>query len=315
MALLTPMTLTEAQALGAQFGLEVAALHPIEHGSVNSNFRVDLVGGGRSFLRVCEESDRDAVERQNALLAHLVAHGVKTPAPFDGIAEHCGKPVAAFPFCVGEWICQQRVTAEKVQHVGAALAAIHRAGEGYDGAPIDRFGAAHLRQRIDDLRGSQLNGELAAEVDLLAARLDELGALSYPATTVIHGDVFRDNVLWDGDRLSAVLDFESASMGHPAFDLMVTLLAWCFGDDLEQPLAQALLAAYQAVRPLPDQEITACYDQARAAAVRFAVTRITDYELRPRGVVVYKDYRRFMGRLAAIEAIGRDAFVRWLGCA
>ena len=56
-----------------------------------------------------------------------------------------------------------------------------------------------------------------------------------------------------------------------------------------------------------------CHAQARAAAVRFAITRITDYELRPAGVVVYKDYRRFVARLAALDAIGEDAFAAWLG--
>ena len=100
--------------------------------------------------------------------------------------------------------------------------------------------------------------------------------------------------------------------GNPAFDLMVTLLAWCFGDALEQPLAHALLDGYRAAAPLDKALLSQCYDEARAAAVRFAITRITDYELRPQGTVVYKDYRRFMRRLAAVEAIGADSFVPWL---
>ena len=48
------------------------------------------------------------------------------------------------------------------------------------------------------------------------------------------------------------------------------------------------------------------------AALRFAVTRITDYELRPRGVVAFKDYRRFLRRLDAVEEWGREGWDRYL---
>jgi homoserine kinase type II len=325
MALLTPMTLTEATRLGVLFGLEVTALRPISRGSVNSNFEVALAGGNlegkRAFLRVCEESNHDAVVVQNRLLRHLVEHGVPTPAPMlrlDGegsVAEHAGKPVAAFPFCDGDWICQKTVDATRLQTIGEALATIHLAADGYQGAPVSRFGAPQLQARIASLRAQTLEPKLSQTVEMLASRLDEIAdaVAELPCTSVIHGDVFRDNVLWHDDgRLSAVLDFESASYGHPAFDLMVTLLAWCYGDALSQPLARALVTGYQARRSLTADELDACYDQARAAAVRFAITRITDYELRPRGVVVYKDYRRFVGRLEAIEAIGRGRFVQWL---
>lgn len=323
MALLTPLDLEEARALGARYGLAVRAVEPIPHGSVNSNFVLELEpaagGGDRAFLRVYEESDAAAVAAQNRLLAHLVARGVPTPAPLaraDGgtVDGHRGKPAVLFPFRPGAWICQARVAPAHVALVGAALAKIHAAGEGVGGAPESRFGAAELAARLERLRAMTLPAEIAAAVELLGERLAELADrdLAGPRC-VIHGDVFRDNVLWDGAALSAILDFESASLGDAPFDLMVTLLAWCYGDALEQPLALALVGAYRRERPLDAREVAACYDAARAAAVRFAVTRITDYELRPRGVVVYKDFRRFTARLAALEAIGRERFPAFLG--
>lgn len=322
MALLTPMSLDEARGVGALFGLDVVAIEPVPHGSVNSNFALELRGGARAFLRLCEESDLEAVAAQNRLLTRLVQAGVPTPAPMartDGrgtVATHAGKPVAVFGWCEGGWICQQRVEVAHLERVGEVLGVIHRVGEGYTGAPENRFAFGALRGRLESLSEAALTDEVRGHVAALSAAVDELaprvGAL--PSTTVVHGDVFRDNVLWTDDgALSAVLDFESAAMGHPAFDLMVTLLAWCFSDRLEQPLARALLRGYRRERELSDDELAACHLQARAGAVRFAITRITDYELRPRGVVVYKDYRRFMARLAALDAIGEDAFGAWLG--
>jgi homoserine kinase type II len=239
--------------------------------------------------------------------------------PGQTVATHAGKPVAVFGWCEGSWICQKRVSESHLERVGEVLGTIHRVGEGYAGAPENRFSFAALRGRLKGLSGQELNEELQRACDLLGRRIDELTPRveARAASTVVHGDVFRDNVLWTRPdppnvTLSAVLDFESASLGDPAFDLMVTMLAWCYGDALERSLAQALLRGYRREREPSGDDLAACYDQARAAAVRFAVTRITDYELRPRGVVVYKDYRRFLGRLAAVEAIGAGGFVDWL---
>lgn len=321
MALLTPMSLEEAQSLGRRYGLEVARLDPIQHGSVNSNFSATLADGTRIFLRVYEESPAPAVTLQNRLLAHLAAHGVKTPVPLtdrDGtqVHDHAGKPVCLFRFCEGGWICQKRVDEARMEQVGEILAAIHKAGEGYQGAPPNRFGAVQMRQRLDGLRVAQLDDALRADTTRLERALEDLEDEPPMSAewTVVHGDLFRDNVLWHDDgRLSAALDFESASLGDPAFDLSVTLLAWCFGDTLEERLVRALVRGYRRNRALSETLLRGCYRQARMAAIRFAVTRITDYELRPRGVVAYKDYRRFLARLDALESLGADGLRAWLG--
>lgn len=311
------MTLEQAQQLAQQYGLVARGIEPIQHGSVNSNFRLELADGSARFLRVCEESPHDVVEAQNALLTHLATRGVPTPAPIprrDGstVSTHVGKPLVAFPFFEGHWACQASVDVRRLGIVGGALAKVHVAGEGYLDAPANRFGADALVQRIASLRSRQLEAGVAQDVEWLAARLVS-GPPDETSTTVIHGDVFRDNVLWHGGELAAIVDFESASRGHVSFDLMVTLLAWCYTDRLEQDLARALIGGYLAERPLSPGEREACFEHARAAGVRFAITRITDYELRPRGVVVYKDYRRFVARVRAIEAIGKAAWPAWIG--
>ena len=319
MALLTPMTLAEARQLGAGFGLDVHALRPVPAGSVNSNFELGTAGGERFFLRVFEESPHAAVERQNALLARLAAAGVPTPVPLalaagaGTIAEHQGKAVSVFPFVPGEHLCQARLSPAHLARVGEALARVHVAGAGVQALPANRFGRAELAARLANLEARELPGEIEQLVPELRAGLDELAAHGAPGgSAVVHGDVFRDNVLWRDGELVGLLDFESASAGEPVFDLMVTLLAWCFSDRLERLLAQALVAGYRRVRALGEAELAAAWGAARFAALRFTITRITDYELRPRGVVVYKDFRRFLARLRAVEALGASGFRAWL---
>ena len=327
MAILTPLSLPEARRLGSLYGLAVEEVRGILAGSVNSNYGLTLEGGARAFLRVYEEQGAEAASREARLLDHLCENGVPTPRPLRRrdpaadsggfIAEHAGKPVAVFPWVDGEILCQRRVTPEASRRVGEALARVHLAGEGFPGAPASRFDLDALGARLASLRGRELTPELAADVERLGGRLDELRAESArlpPCDEVlIHGDLFRDNVLWAGPGLAALLDFESASRGLASFDLAVTMLAWCFGDDLDPTLVAALGAGYASARPLTPPERARLHLDARQAALRFSITRITDFELRPPGSGIYKDYRRFLARHRAVERLGPDGLLRLLG--
>jgi homoserine kinase type II len=320
MSLLTSMTSVQARRIGASFGLSVAAVRALAEG-VNSNFVFELEDGGSVFARVHEWVSSEAVEAQCRLLDHLAAAGVPTPPPLrrcDGggkVADHANKPVALFPFFPGDHCDQPSVTAARARRVGEAVAQIHRAGESFVDPLPGAVGVAELQHQVTELARRQLAPPLHRDLAFLADRLAALaltGTLSGPTIPVIHGDLFRDNVLWIGEELTGVLDFELAAAGSPVFDLMVTVLAWCFGEALDPSLAQALVAGYLRVRPLSDRERDSCYVQGRLAALCFAVTRIVDYELRPPGVIAYKDYRRFLARLDAIEQIGAEHFRSWL---
>lgn len=336
MAILTPLSLADARRIGALYGLEIADVRGLLAGSVNSNFALTLAGGsGQVFLRVYEEQQLAAASREARMLEHLAAGGVATPQPLrriDGaptsggaafIAEHAGKPVALFPWVAGDSLCQARVTPEATRRVGSALARVHLVGASFEGASASRFDLDGLDQRLRGLRAPGPDGaatalppEVAAAVDELTGRLERIRAATSRAPgpeTLIHGDLFRDNVLWHGGEISALLDFESASRGSAAFDLAVTMLAWCFGDDLDPALAAALAAGYTSVRPLSAEERGRLFHESLVAALRFSITRITDFELRPKGSGVYKDYRRFLTRQRALERLGPEGLLALLG--
>jgi homoserine kinase type II len=322
MAQLTPVTPADARRLGALYGLDVSAARPLLAGSVNTNVALELAGGGRAFLRVYEEQTLVTAAHEARVLAHFAGHGVLTPRPLPlaadataFIAAHAGKPVAVFPWVEGEMVCQRAVTPDVAAQVGAALARVHLAGASLTDAPPSRFGPAQLGERLRALRARELPAEVSAAVDRLEAR-----SARYAARTpgpegagLVHGDLFRDNVLWKDGRIAALLDFESASHESYPFDLMVTVLAWCFGDGLDPALARSMAQGYAAVRPLPEAEAERLYDEGSFAALRFSITRLTDFEMRPRGTTVFKDYRRFLARGDALDGLGAGGLRTFLG--
>ncbi|HEY4015988.1 MAG TPA: homoserine kinase [Polyangiaceae bacterium] len=312
MAVLTDVKEDDVRTLLAAYGLgALRRLEGIAGGSVNSNFGVEA-DAGRFFLRLYEERDFAGAERETAMLDRLARAGVETPPPrrrldgaFVSVVE--GKPAAIFPWRDGRMRCQRSVTVEDARRVGEALAHVHRAGAG-ESCDAGRFQLTDLNRRLDGVEASRDPRfiHVAPRLREAMARVHRSRDAGLPRG-LVHSDLFRDNVVWDdGGRIAALLDFESACEGTYAYDLMVTVLAWCVGDDLEPALASAMRQGYESVRPLSAAEKDGLYAEACFGALRFTVTRITDYAMRPEGPGprVVKDWKRFMKRFEKLEALG-----------
>ena len=329
MAVLTPLTMTDASGLLAAYDPATLSRHPtslcevlpVLAGTVNSSYAL-LLGTTRCFVRIYEEQDDAGARAEAARLLYLATRGVSTPAPLarcDGgfVSTVHGKPTVLFPWRDGTMRSLASVTAEDAFKVGVALGELHRAGRDAPMAP-GRFEPRDLELRLDTLAAAPYP-DIAREAAPLRAELREwvgrrCGALP---RGLVHGDLFRDIVLWaDSGEISALLDFESAASGVLAFDLMVTVLAWCFRDHLEEAIARAMVGGYESVRTLGLEERAGLLAEGCFAAIRFTITRLTDSELRAANAGVAprrdKDWRRFAMRLRALEALGDRGLARVL---
>jgi homoserine kinase type II len=320
MALLTELSLTFASDLLSSFGVTLRRIEPLTAGSVNSNFRLTDSAGQVYFARLYEEQDHAGAVREHALVAALDDAGVPVvralvDANGSSLADFQGKAFAVFPWVEGEILCQGRVTAAACTELGAALARVHLCSSRAPALPEGRFRIPDLRERLNRVEAAERTALLPA-VSAIRERLAHYEAVRAHGLEqgICHGDLFRDNVLWQGPRLSALLDFESACKSNFAYDLMVTALAWCYGSEFDVTLVGALFNGYQSVRPVPAAEAAALRSEGAVACLRFATTRLTDFSLRvPDGATPVRDYRRFLSRMTAIESGALDGCFAVLG--
>ncbi|HWO25060.1 MAG TPA: homoserine kinase [Kofleriaceae bacterium] len=322
MGLFTRLGDAELGDIAAAFGLgALRRWDAIAAGTINSNFALETERG-RFFVRVNEGKAEADVAWEARLVEALAAGGLPTPPPLHAAGDQpyaampgaAGKWVSVFPWRAGRHLAPAEVTAAHAAALGEALAALHEIGAALPPAwrRASIYDHDHLAARYRGFAASA-DPELTRAIAVIGEEL-ALAAAAAPvrratAAGIIHGDLFRDNVLWDGDHLTAILDFEQASGGSFAYDLAVCVNDWCWDPERAAPreaLAGALLAGYQRRRPLPDADRAALPVELRAAAARFTITRITDVYL-ARVDNPDKDFRAFLARCEAWRgpALGR----------
>ena len=312
MGTFTVLGATELGQLAEAFGLGVVrSSRTIAAGTINSNFEL-VTDGGRFFLRINEGKAEADVAWESQLVAALAEAGVATPPP---LLARTGQPyaplrgdgttkwVSVFAWRDGAHLAADAITPQIATRFGAELATLHRVGLQLPASWQRRsiYDHDHLVARfrgVDQVDDPQLADAKRVLADELAVAADAAAIRRRATHGIIHGDLFRDNVLWQDERITAILDFEQASGGSLAYDLAVCINDWCWTGTPRLELASALIAGYQSVRPLTEGDRQALPYEIRAAAARFTITRITDVYL-AKVTNPEKDFRAFLARCEA----------------
>jgi homoserine kinase type II len=276
----------------------------IAEGVENSNFLIHASSGAYILTLYEKRVNRNDLPFFLDLMEHLRAKGINCPQPVrqkNGatIGKLAERPAAIVTFLEGMWM--RRPTVEHCRAVGAALAAMHIAGQDFPGTRSNALSVDGWRPLWNSAcdRANEVEPGLAAEVEADLAFLEANWPADLPKG-IIHADLFPDNVFFLGNRLSGLIDFYFACTDLLAYDVAVCLNAWCFEKDHSFNLTKgmALLNAYSAVRPLSRGEAEALPMLARGAALRFMLTRLYDWLMVPNGgLVMKKDPMEYVRRM------------------
>lgn len=277
-------TFSEAALQRYLLMFDIGDLHsftPIEAGIENSNYFVTLKNGDDSYefvLTITEGLDFDEVPFFNELLGRLAQAGLPVPLPertLDGMAStiFCGKPAWLFPRLPGTHPVD--VNERQCATTGAALARLHEASAKARYTRANPYDADWADAALESWRRSLGSGdqELLQDIAREYRMLQQTEGLPQG---IIHGDLFRDNTLFEGDELTGVIDFYHACEDFLVQDIAITANEWCTDSAgrLDEPRYTALLEGYTSVRDLTMDESRLLPAFRRAGAMRFVLTRL-----------------------------------------
>ena len=293
MAVYTEVSIDEARPLMQALNLgELHSLQGCKGGIENTNYFAST-DSGEYVLTLFERLDFTQLPYYLHLMKHLAQRGIPVPDP---AADASGeilhrlkdKPCAVVNRLRGQ--SQLQPGSAHCAAVGATLAAMHLAGADYAREQPNLRGLAWWNETVPSI----LPFLQDAQRDLLLSELayqNHVAASSAHAALPrgpVHADLFRDNVMFEGEELTGFFDFYFAGTDTFLFDLAVCLNDWCVDlptGVLDAARAASLVSAYQSVRPLQMAERRLLPAMQRAGALRFWISRLWDFHL-PREAAV-----------------------------
>jgi homoserine kinase type II len=253
------------------------------------------------------------------LLEHVAQQCVACPKPIvrrDGalVGVLSGKQASLVSFLHGK--SRSIIHNPHAASVGAVLGQLHRATAGFAATRANALSLAgwqkiyeKIKGRFDEIQPG-LEELLQREMEYAAQHFAGIKGLPHG---VIHADLFPDNVFFEGDEVSGVIDFYFACNDALAYDVAITLNAWCFeqSGEFSPTKSKLLLAAYQKQRLLTAAEIAALPTLLRGAALRFLLTRAHDWLhqdpaalVRPHDPLEYATKLRFHAGVKEVSEYG-----------
>ena len=280
---------SEAQAAELMHSLNLGTLthlRGIQGGIENTNYFAST-NQGEYVLTLFERLTSEQLPFYLHLMKHLAGRSIPVPDPAanaDGDILHTvsGKPAAVVNKLHGQ--SQLAPQSAHCAAVGDMLARMHLAGADYNRSQPNLRGLSWWTETVPVVlpyltpeQDTLIRSELAFQQHTAAN-----SAYAALPRGPVHADLFRDNVMFDGEQLTGFFDFYFAGVDTWLFDLAVCLNDWCI--DLasgkhDDQRAQAMLSAYQTVRPLQASERSLLPAMLRAGALRFWISRLWDFHL------------------------------------
>ncbi|MCL4677257.1 MAG: homoserine kinase [Alphaproteobacteria bacterium] len=261
----------------------------IAQGVSNTNYHV-FTDRGRIILTIFEERRVNEADLPFffAFSDHLSRAGIQTPRALPdragrNIGRLAGRPAVFLNFLEGKDIPKAQLTAAHCGSFGAGLARMHLAAEGFTITRKNSMGPDKW-QTLANKTANGADGFHAGLRTIIAEELAELLAAwpgqdgRVPVGTV-HADAFPDNVFFIDGEMSAVIDFYFSCTDFYAYDLAISINAWCFAPDhtFSPERYRAFMQAYQSVRPLNALEAEFLPLFCRGAALRILLSRLEEY--------------------------------------
>ena len=289
MAVYTEVLEQDLHQFLSQYNLgELTSHQGIEKGVSNTNYHV-FTTTGRYILTLFEPRrvNHNDLPFFFQYAHHLIKKQVLCPPP---IADRKGQRIgtlndraaAILPFLPGEDITTSDITPTHCAKLGDFLAQMHNATTDFKPQRKNSMAIDTWIRITNDIL-PKLDTYQHGLKSIVQNELNHLKT-AWPQDTsiprgAVHADMFPDNIFWVDNTIQAMIDYYFACTEFYAYDLALTINAWCFDHKNRWSTDRyaALIKAYENIRPLSTQEREALRTLCRGAAFRILITRLEEY--------------------------------------
>ena len=314
MAVYTDISQNDLDQFLSLYNIEdVNSFEGIRNGVSNSNY---LLFGKKNkyILTIFEEmtNDRD-LPYFFQLMNHLNSKNIMCPKiikdksnNFSNILQ--GKQAAISSFLEGKSI--EHIKPSHCAELGTMVAKFHNASNELKIYRENNLGVKKLETIIDSIEkiSEKLNPSV---IDIIHSEHEYLKNITFDIPSgIIHADLFPDNIFFNKNKLSGIIDFYFACNDFYAYEIATCLNAWCFEQNNEFNIskAKALLSNYNLHKKFSSEELECLPLLARASALRYLLTRLMDFHTRQDSeLIIKKDPDEYLKKLKFHQSVEKSS--------
>ncbi len=312
MAVYTQISIDELNVFLSKYNIDnINEFSGIKGGTSNSNYL--LTADNKKFILTIfeERTNQENLPFYFDLMNHLNAHDIKCPEVIKDKQGNFSNSIKQKHAVITSFLTGSSLEKIKPIHcsnLGLTIAKMHNASEklnikrenelGFDKLGIIIEKLKTYKKHIDDEKLKFIEDEFL----FLSKEINK----DLPSG-IIHADLFPDNIFFEENNLTGIIDFYFSCNDFYAYEIAICLNAWCFEDsnnEFNPTKAKYLLGSYNQERKFSNEEVEALPLLARASALRYLLTRLLDfYSHEDSDLILKKDPNEYISKLKFHQSV------------
>ncbi len=312
MAVYTQISIDELNLFLSKYNIDkINEFSGIKGGTSNSNYL--LTADKKKFILTIfeERTNQENLPFYFDLMNHLNAHDIKCPEVIKDKQGNFSNSIKQKHAVITSFLTGSSLEKIKPIHcsnLGLTIAKMHNASEKLNIKRENELGFDKLGIIIEKLKTYKKH----IDDEKLKFIEDEFLFLSREISKdlpsgIIHADLFPDNIFFEENNLTGIIDFYFSCNDFYAYEIAICLNAWCFEDsnnEFNPTKAKYLLGSYNQERKFSNEEVEALPLLARASALRYLLTRLLDfYSHEDSDLILKKDPNEYISKLKFHQSV------------
>ena len=308
MAVYTKLNKKDVEEILSNYNLgKLDEFKGIEEGIENTNYFL-LVNKKKFILTIYEKRVKSKdLPFFSELMCLLNKANFKCPVPIVNnqnktLTDFAGKKLMIVSFLEGK--AKQNLSPDNCKSIGFEVAKMHNITKDFKLKRQNDLSIKSWRSLFNSIKDKSANihKDLPKLIEQNLNDVEKNWPKNLPKG-IIHADLFHDNIFFNKDKFSGIIDFYFSCEDFFALEIAICFNALCFDGSTNNlsfnvTKAKNFIEGYTSVKKITDQEKSSFKVLSQGAALRFLRTRVFDAVNRVEGAIVrVKDPIEYLKRL------------------